>query len=89
MRAYAPRPGEVVRDLNPQLPEPGGVGCENCHGPSAAHVANPKTRTPFTAADQCVRCHDQENSPKFNYAEYWPRVKHGLDPRASIQGEHQ
>ena len=66
-----------------------GVGCENCHGPSAAHVANPKTRTPFTAADQCVRCHDHENSPKFNYAEYWPRVKHGLDPRASIDGEHQ
>ncbi len=23
------------------------VGCENCHGPSAAHVANPRRRTPF------------------------------------------
>ena len=62
-----------------------GVGCENCHGPSAAHVANPKTRTPFAAADQCVRCHDHENSPKFDYAQYWPRVKHGLDPKPATQ----
>lgn len=53
------------------------VGCENCHGPSAAHVRDPKIRTPFVAADQCVRCHDQENSPTFNYDLYWPRTRHG------------
>jgi hypothetical protein len=55
----------------------GGVGCENCHGPSQAHVTNPKTRTTFAAADQCVRCHDHENSPTFAYAAYWPRIRHG------------
>jgi hypothetical protein len=54
-----------------------GVGCESCHGPSAAHVHDPKKHTPFAAADQCNRCHDHENSPKFDYAAYWPRIAHG------------
>ncbi len=54
-----------------------GVGCENCHGPSAAHVRDPKKHTPWAASDQCVRCHDHENSPKFDYATYWPRIAHG------------
>jgi mono/diheme cytochrome c family protein len=53
------------------------VGCESCHGPSLAHVQSPKTRTTFAAADQCVRCHDRENSPLFDYAVYWPRTRHG------------
>jgi mono/diheme cytochrome c family protein len=54
------------------------VGCETCHGPSQAHVISPKTaRTTFAAADQCVRCHDHENSPAFKYEVYWPRVRHG------------
>ena len=58
-----------------------GVGCENCHGPSQAHVASPRTRTPFAAADQCVRCHDHENSPTFAYPAYWPRIRHGKDAK--------
>jgi hypothetical protein len=53
------------------------VGCENCHGPSSAHVANPKTRTPFLAREQCIRCHDHENSPHFVFETYWPKVHHG------------
>jgi len=53
------------------------VGCENCHGPSAAHVKDPKRHTPWIASDQCTRCHDHENSPRFDYAAYWPRVAHG------------
>jgi hypothetical protein len=53
------------------------VGCENCHGPSAAHVADPKQKTPFAAREQCIRCHDHENSPQFNYDVYWPKIRHG------------
>ena len=53
------------------------VGCESCHGPSAAHVADPHRRTPFRAGDQCTQCHDHENSPKFDFASYWPRIRHG------------
>jgi hypothetical protein len=55
-----------------------GVGCESCHGPSEAHMKDPKVRTPFAARDQCVRCHDHENSPTFAYEPYWEKVRHGL-----------
>jgi 2',3'-cyclic-nucleotide 2'-phosphodiesterase (5'-nucleotidase family) len=66
----------------------GGVGCENCHGPSLAHVKNPKTaRTTFAAADQCVRCHDHENSPTFAYPVYWARVQHGTKTVTALTGE--
>jgi hypothetical protein len=27
-----------------------------------------------------VRCHDRENSPKFNYDQYWDKIKHGETP---------
>jgi len=54
------------------------VGCESCHGPSAAHVKAPKTRTPFAAKDQCIQCHDPENSPEFHYEKYWQKIVHGL-----------
>lgn len=53
-----------------------GVGCENCHGPSQAHVDNPKKKTPFLAKQQCVRCHDHENSPTFELNAYWSKVIH-------------
>jgi hypothetical protein len=62
---------------NKQTPKMVHVGCENCHGPSSAHVANPKTRTPFLAREQCIRCHDHENSPQFAYDTYWPKIRHG------------
>jgi len=58
------------------------VGCESCHGPSQAHVANPQTRTPYDARDRCVICHDRENSPHFEYAAYWSRIKHGVSVSA-------
>jgi hypothetical protein len=53
------------------------VGCESCHGPSAGHARTPKVRTPFAARDQCVTCHDRENSPLFAYEPYWSRIRHG------------
>jgi hypothetical protein len=58
-------------------PDRRGVGCESCHGPSEGHVKDPKARTPFAGRDQCVRCHDHENSPTFAYEPYWEKVRHG------------
>ena len=60
-----------------QTPQLVHVGCENCHGPSSSHVADPKTKTPFLAREQCVKCHDHENSPQFVLREYWPKIRHG------------
>ncbi len=53
------------------------VGCENCHGPSQRHVAEPTIRTPFVAKEQCISCHDHENSPTFEYDSYWAEIAHG------------
>jgi hypothetical protein len=64
-------------NLSPSLM---AVGCESCHGPSQAHVRQPTVRTPYAAFDQCVRCHDQENSPRFDRATYWAKIEHGKKP---------
>ena len=53
------------------------VGCENCHGPSASHALNPKKKTPFQSREQCLRCHDHENSPEFKYDPFWMKIQHG------------
>ena len=60
-----------------RTPERIGVGCESCHGPTPAHAANPEWKTTFAARDQCLNCHDHENSPTFDFASYWQRIKHG------------
>jgi hypothetical protein len=56
-----------------------GVGCESCHGPSAAHVADPTVHTPHfrEARAGCQSCHDRENSPKFALDSYWNKIRHG------------
>lgn len=60
-----------------RTPDRINVGCETCHGPSQAHVDEPELKTPFAAKDQCVRCHDQENSPKYDAEGYWDIIQHG------------
>lgn len=61
-----------------------GVECVDCHvelaDPATArmHGQRPGDRpTTTTVTEQiCVRCHDQENSPKFDYRTYLPKVAH-------------
>jgi hypothetical protein len=62
------------------------VGCESCHGPSSAHAADPRIKTPFRAADECMQCHDRENSPAFKYDVYWPKIKHGQKAKVTPRG---
>ncbi|WP_145198877.1 multiheme c-type cytochrome [Thalassoglobus polymorphus] len=52
------------------------VGCESCHGPSREHSMNSSRPTTFDAQAQCLRCHDPENSPKFQYDSYWEKIAH-------------
>ncbi len=66
-----------------------GVGCESCHGPAATHTRNPQVATPVRARDQCRRCHDVENSPRFDYATYWPRIRHGQTTDETPRGERR
>jgi hypothetical protein len=60
------------------------VGCESCHGPSSAHVADNETKTPWQAAESCRTCHDHENSPEFEYAPYWEQIFHGSDEATDV-----
>jgi Cytochrome c554 and c-prime len=67
------------------------VGCESCHGPGSEHI---KARSAAIAtgepvlykmrpvgAGQCIQCHYGEFSRPFQYAEFWPLVQHGKEPR--------
>jgi len=53
------------------------VGCENCHGPAAAHVRDPEVKTLYSAREKCVHCHDHDNSPDFEAESYWKKIAHG------------
>ncbi len=51
------------------------VQCEACHGYGTAHERDVRT----TQADMeaaCLNCHDEANSPQFDYASYWEKIKH-------------
>jgi hypothetical protein len=60
--------------------------CENCHGPSSKHVEFPDDKailkTIHRSADDadhnrtCLQCHDEDNSPKFEFKNYWGQVAH-------------
>jgi hypothetical protein len=77
-------------------------GCENCHGPAAAHAAVERGDVRATQAERdrlreelvltldtpegkqravnnCLECHDLDNSPQFDFDEYWPSVDHSED----------
>ncbi len=85
-----------VRDSSFRDPERtpflGGVGCENCHGPGSAHVADPWNRDHFSPAGvnrrapdraDCQKCHDPENSVDFLSRTDWymSNVSHRNVPR--------
>lgn len=68
-----------------------GNQCENCHGPGSRHIELIEEGEIDLAKDEmkvsleqaktiCYRCHDADNSPDFDFDEYWPEVEHnGLD----------
>jgi hypothetical protein len=65
-----------------------GNQCENCHGPGSQHVALIEAGNNEAAAKlmkvtldtantvTCRKCHDLDNSPAFQFEEYWEQVKH-------------
>ncbi len=57
----------VLQDLR-------NVQCETCHGKATDH-ARDGSYGEVTAAT-CATCHDEENSPDFDFAEYVSRVTH-------------
>jgi 2',3'-cyclic-nucleotide 2'-phosphodiesterase (5'-nucleotidase family) len=50
------------------------VQCEACHGYGTQHDRQGDWLT--SARESCVVCHDQANSPDFDYESYWARIAH-------------
>jgi hypothetical protein len=65
-----------------------GVGCEACHGPGKAHADDTKKpRAIFRLGGTCNECnilpicrlcHDDQNSPRFDYPAAMARVRHAV-----------
>jgi len=68
--------GYVDQELTPEL---AGVQCEACHGPAAAHAANPANKSNLVARPGdaiCRECHTKGQDPKFDY-DNKKRLVHG------------
>jgi hypothetical protein len=53
------------------------VGCESCHGAGASHARSPAAHSmPHVEESTCRRCHVAEQSPHFDFAPYWAKIRH-------------
>jgi hypothetical protein len=60
-----------------RTPGLGHVGCESCHGAAGRHAAAPASaKLPKIGPEACFGCHNPQNSPRFDFAAYWPKVRH-------------
>jgi hypothetical protein len=50
------------------------VQCEACHGYGTAHARDGSWAAQAKAS--CVTCHDEANSPEFDYETYWAKIAH-------------
>ena len=50
------------------------VQCEACHGKATDHARDGSYGKVTVAT--CLRCHDEKNSPDFDYAQYLPEITH-------------
>lgn len=63
-------------DLN-KTPEMANVQCEACHAPGHPHSLKPaESKMVKLNSSTCMQCHTKSNSPEFNFADYWPKIKH-------------
>jgi len=65
-----------------------GVQCENCHGPASRHIelvgeenfeaARKEVHVSLKVAKEklCYECHDDDNSPHFDFDTYWEQIEH-------------
>ncbi|MBI5427699.1 MAG: hypothetical protein HZA02_05385 [Nitrospinae bacterium] len=68
------RPGGFISETD--TPGLENVQCEVCHGPGLEHAQSPKPGFGAQARQACKQCHVKNHSPRFNFDDYWPRIKH-------------
>ena len=57
-------------------PELKNVQCEVCHGAGKKHAAAPAPGFGSNGSKACKKCHVKNHSPRFNFKQYWPKIKH-------------
>lgn len=68
------RPGGfIAASASPEL---ANVQCEACHGAARQHAGDPMHYTPRRAMAACGQCHTRTNSPGFDLARYWKKIRH-------------
>ena len=68
-----------------------GVACESCHGPAAAHVANPVEAKPAIPAvrEFCPRCHAYNPSRPTGYPQIDPVAHNPMTPCVACHDPHE
>lgn len=68
------QPGGFISEID--TPKLKNVQCEMCHGVRLEHTQNPQKGFAGEAKAACSKCHVKKHSPKFNFSQYWPRIRH-------------
>jgi hypothetical protein len=77
--------GFVSEKITPELR---GVQCEACHGPGSRHKDNPHDKGSLPIGKKidyetvCIKCHDRNWTPEFDYKKYRKRIEHRIAPEA-------
>jgi 2',3'-cyclic-nucleotide 2'-phosphodiesterase (5'-nucleotidase family) len=66
--------GGFISELD--TPELKNVQCEVCHGAGKKHALTPAQGFGNNATKACIKCHVKNHSPRFNFTQYWPKIKH-------------
>lgn len=66
------------------------LSCEGCHGPAAAHAAEPSSGTPTVARDRklCPTCHEYDRSRPTGFAQVNSTAHNPLKPCVSCHNPH-
>jgi 2',3'-cyclic-nucleotide 2'-phosphodiesterase (5'-nucleotidase family) len=68
------QPGGFISEID--TPKLKNVQCEMCHGARLEHAQNPQGGFAGEARASCGKCHVKKHSPKFNFSQYWQRIRH-------------
>jgi 2',3'-cyclic-nucleotide 2'-phosphodiesterase (5'-nucleotidase family) len=68
------KPGGFISEID--TPELKNVQCEMCHRARLEHTQNPQGGFAQEARAACSQCHVKKHSPKFNFDQYWSRIRH-------------
>jgi hypothetical protein len=80
---YGEAQGFVSEKITPELR---GVQCEACHGPGSRHKDNPHDKGSLPIGRKidyqtvCIKCHDRNWTPEFEYDKYRRRIEHRIKP---------